>query len=105
MDRRSALVLGGATLLAAQTQAADLPLLETDSMADSTELVPLWPNAAPGDLGTPRSLKNHGTLQGSHALSRPRHHRDHHAGPDGLSPGETGWFGAAADAGRRLWTI
>ena len=57
MDRRSALILGGATLLAAQAQAQELPVLDTDNMADSTEVVPLWPKAAPGDTGVARALK------------------------------------------------
>ncbi len=57
MNRRSALLLGGSLLLAAPAQAQPtLPLLDGDTMADSTEIVPLWPAKAPGDLGTPRTL-------------------------------------------------
>jgi acetyl esterase/lipase len=57
MDRRSALVLGaslfGSTQLIAQPK---LPLLDTDGVASSVELLPLWPGQAPGDLGSPRKL-------------------------------------------------
>lgn len=57
MDRRSALVLGTALLAASRARAqTNLPLLDTDKMADSTELLPLWPGKAPGDLGQARSL-------------------------------------------------
>src|SRR5688572_14423798 len=57
MNRRSALLLGGSLLLAAPAQAQPtLPLLDGDMMADSTEIVPLWPAKPPGDLGTPRTL-------------------------------------------------
>jgi len=57
MDRRSALVLGTALLAASRAQAQpNLPLLDTDKMADSSELLPLWPGKAPGDLGKPRTL-------------------------------------------------
>lgn len=54
MDRRAALVLGGVALLASAE--ADAEILDTDNMADSTEVVPLWPGKPPGDLGTARSL-------------------------------------------------
>jgi acetyl esterase/lipase len=57
MDRRSALVLGTALLAASRAQAqTNLPLLDTDKIADSTESLPLWPGKAPGDLGSPRTL-------------------------------------------------
>ena len=57
MDRRSALVLGTALLAASRAQAqTNLPLLDTDKIADSPELLPLWPGKAPGDLGNPRTL-------------------------------------------------
>ncbi|HWU56363.1 MAG TPA: alpha/beta hydrolase [Rhizomicrobium sp.] len=57
MDRRSALVLGTALLVSSQTQAQEtLPLLATDSMADSNEVLPLWPTNAPDDLGAARKL-------------------------------------------------
>jgi len=55
MNRRSALVLGTA-LLATSRAGAQTPLLDTDKMTDSGELLPLWPGEAPGDLGTPRTL-------------------------------------------------
>src|SRR5438477_1292608 len=55
MDRRSALVLGAAMLAAARAQAQTV-LLDTDNIADSRELLPLWPGKAPGDLGGPRNL-------------------------------------------------
>jgi len=57
MDRRSALVLGTALLAGTQAVAqTSLPLLDTDNIASSDELLPLWPGKAPGDLGTPRKL-------------------------------------------------
>jgi acetyl esterase/lipase len=44
-------------LASSQAQAQNsLPLLATDSLADSNEVVPLWPSKAPGDLGTARKL-------------------------------------------------
>jgi len=55
MDRRSALVLGAAMLAASRAQ-AQIPLLDTDNMADSGELLPLWSGKAPGDLDGPRRL-------------------------------------------------
>jgi acetyl esterase/lipase len=54
MDRRTVLL---GTLAATQAMAQPaLPLLDTDRLPDSNEIVPLWPGKAPGDLGTPRTL-------------------------------------------------
>jgi len=55
MDRRSALVLGAALLGASRAQ-AQTALLDTDKIADSGEVLPLWPGKAPGELGGPRRL-------------------------------------------------
>lgn len=58
LNRRAAMLLGAAlaasTPVVAQTA---LPLLDTDSLPDPKEVVPIWPGKAPGDLGTPRVLK------------------------------------------------
>ena len=55
MNRRWALILGTALLAASRAQ-AQMPLLDTDKMADSTEVLLLWPGKAPGDLGNMRTL-------------------------------------------------
>lgn len=56
LDRRTALLLGAALAASTPAAAQTLPVLETDSLPDSREVVPIWPGKAPGDLGTPRTL-------------------------------------------------
>src|SRR4051812_19849580 len=61
MDRRSALVLGTALLASSRAAAQPsaeprLPLLDTDRIGSSGDMLPLWPGKAPGDLGAARKL-------------------------------------------------
>jgi acetyl esterase/lipase len=57
MDRRSALVLGTALLVSSRASAqSNLPLLGTDNMPDSKEMLALWPQKPPGETGKARKL-------------------------------------------------